>query len=100
MIACKPAGLSVVIGWEAMTVTWRLPDELERRLEAAAAARGISVEAFAVEVLSGVDAPSGDTAGAALDAFIGAGAGDGSRFEIHEARRELAARRSAGTASL
>lgn len=76
-----------------MTVTLHIPDELERRLQAAATARGISVEEFAVEALSGVDAPSGDVAHVALDAFIGASAGDGSPFEIHEARRELAARR-------
>jgi hypothetical protein len=84
-----------------MSVTLHLPHELVARLEPVATARGISVEALAVELLSGVDAPSGDAAGAALEAFLGAGAGDGSRFEIHEARRELAARRgAAGTANL
>lgn len=35
-----------------MTVTLHVPDELVRRLEADAAARGISVEELAVELLS------------------------------------------------
>jgi hypothetical protein len=35
-----------------MTVTWHIPDELQARLEEAATARGISVEALAVELLA------------------------------------------------
>jgi hypothetical protein len=85
-----------------VTLTVTVPDELARRLQAAAAARGVSVEQLAVEVLSGVDTPIDDgEARAALEAFIGAGAGDGTRFEIHDARRDLAARRRAdGTSRL
>lgn len=78
-----------------MTVTLNMPDELLRRLEAVAAARRVSVEELAIELLNGVDTPAGDSALAALEAFVGAGAGDGSRFEIHDARRELAQRRGA-----
>jgi plasmid stability protein len=82
-----------------MTVTLTLPDDVAQRLEAAAAARGVSVEQLAVEVLSGVDSPPVTAEGrSALEAFVGSGAGDGSSFDIHEARHELAERRLAGGA--
>lgn len=83
-----------------MAVTVTVPDEVARRLEAAAKACGVSVEQLAIELLSGVNRPGGDAA-AELEAFIGSGTGDGSRFEIHDARRELARRRvAAGTRHL
>ncbi len=82
-----------------MTVTLTLPDDVARRLEAAAAARGVTVEQLAVEVLGGVESPAVTAEGrSALETFIGSGASDGSPFDIHEARRELAQRRLAGGA--
>jgi hypothetical protein len=70
-----------------MTVTLTLPDDVARRLEAAAVARGVSAEQLALEVLSGVESPTVTAEGrAALKAFVGSGFGDGSRFDIQEAR--------------
>jgi len=80
-----------------MTVTLIVPDELAQRLQAAAVARGVSVEQLAVEILSRVDAPAPDgEPETALESFLGTGAGNGARFDIHDARRDLAERRRAG----
>ena len=81
-----------------MTMTITLPDTMARRIEAVAAARGETIEHITVEaldaspVLAGTDSVAPDID--LLEAFIGCGTSDGSKpFEIHEARRELAARR-------
>lgn len=50
-----------------MTVTIELPDEVLRRLEAVANARGVSVEQLAAETLSQVPAVDGDFAAIVTD---------------------------------
>jgi hypothetical protein len=76
-----------------MSSVVHLPEELARRLEAAAASRGVTPDELATEVL---EARLPDTG--ALAAFIGSGdSGDptwASR-DIHELRAELASRRRA-----
>jgi hypothetical protein len=74
-----------------MSVVVHLSEELSRRVEAAAVARGISPEQVAVEAIE-----SQLSAGDGLEGFIGSGdSGDpwwASR-DIHELRADLAARR-------
>lgn len=87
----------------SMSMVITFPDEAADRLRAAAVSRGVSVDEVAVDLvvehLPAVDQT--DRARAALQAFIGSVSGDGSRFDIHVARRELAQRRHAhGTRSL
>jgi hypothetical protein len=81
------------LGGMSMVIT--LPDVAAERVTAAAVARGVTVETVVVELV--MDLPSGevasDAARDALEAFLGSGTGDGTPFEIHEARRELAARK-------
>lgn len=74
-----------------VTITVHLPDELAAPLAAAAAARGVDVEQVAAELvaegLAGQDAPP------VLEAFLGSGSsGRREPLDIHQARRELAAR--------
>jgi hypothetical protein len=82
-----------------MSMTITVPDRTAHRLQRAAARRGVSVEVLAVETLDALDdapLPSAADDVDPLEAFIGCGSSGGARpFEIHEARRELAARRAA-----
>lgn len=100
-----------MLGWQGrsigyaglMSMVITFPDDAADRLRAAAVARGVSVDEIAlrlvVEHLPAVDHTA--RARTALEAFIGSVSGDGSRFDIHDARRDLAARRWAqGTRSL
>ena len=74
-----------------MSITVHLPDELASRLAAAASRRGVDVDVIATElVAAGLDGAAADDP---LEAFLGSGAsGDHEPFDIHQARRELAAR--------
>ena len=86
-----------------MSLVITFPEDAARRLAAAAAGRGTTPEELAiglvVEHLPPVDAES--DARATLEAFVGSVSGDGSRFDIHAARRERAARQATrGTRSL
>jgi hypothetical protein len=81
------------LGGMSMVIT--LPDEAAERVSAAAAARGVAPEAVVVELVM-TDLPAGRVPAAAVDAleaFLGSSRGDGTPFEIHEARRDLAARK-------
>ena len=81
----------------SMVMTITIPDETARRIEAVAAARGDTIEHVTVEALDAsplliepVESGEVDL----LEAFIGCGASDGTRpSDIHEMRRELAARK-------
>jgi hypothetical protein len=90
-------GNGFTLGSMSMVMTITIPDETARRIEAVAAARGDTIEHVAVEALDTsplliepVDSGEVDL----LEAFIGCGTSDGTRpTEIHEMRRELAARK-------
>lgn len=70
-----------------------LPDEVAAQLSEVAARRGTSVDQVAAELVA---AALGAQAGDPLEDFIGCGAlGRTERFDIHQARRELAARKLA-----
>lgn len=79
-----------------MGTTVELPEPLAARLAAEAAARGVTVEAVAIEALADRYAP--DDAGDldnTLAAFIGCGAsGRTEPLDLRDARHELAARNS------
>ena len=87
----------VYAGGMSMTMTITLPDNMARRIEAVAAARGETIEHVTVEALDAspvLARVADDDETDLLEAFIGCGTSDGSKpFEIHEARRELAARK-------
>jgi hypothetical protein len=81
-----------------MSLVIAIPDETARRIEAVAAARGESSEMVVLEalasspLLAGANPPTGDEL---LEDFIGCGSSTAGRpSEIHEMRRELAARRA------
>lgn len=77
-----------------VTITVHLPDELAAPLAAAAAARGIAVEQIAAELVA--EGLAGKGATDALEAFLGSGSsGQHEPLDIHQARRELAARTTA-----
>jgi hypothetical protein len=86
-----------------MVMTLKIPDEVLRRLEAAAEKRGMTPEELAIDFVVErlPDRDRVDRARDALARFVGSASGDGSRFDIHEARRDLAGRRRAqGTRNL
>ena len=74
-----------------------LPDEEVRKLSAAALRLGLSVDEVArsliADHLRAVITPERSLL--LLEGFVGSVLGDGSLFDVHEARRELAARRAA-----
>ena len=76
-----------------MTMTITLPDNMARRIEAVAAARGETVQEFTVEALDAsplLADPVVDEVDL-LEAFLGCGAsGDPRPIDIHEMRDELA----------
>jgi predicted transcriptional regulator len=78
-----------------MAMVIALSDETTQRLESLAVQRGVTPEELVadlvVEHLPLVDKQV--NANEALDNFIGSARGDGTRFEIHDARRELASRK-------
>jgi plasmid stability protein len=77
-------------------MTVPVPDEVHRALEDRARAVGITVEAYAADVLTRVVQPD------PLEAFIGIGAsGRTDALDMRDSRRELAARKLAeGLSSL
>ncbi len=86
-----------------MSMVIKVTDEAAGRLRAAARSRGVSVDEVAVDLVVEHLPPvqQSDLALRSLEGFIGSVSGDGSRFEIHDARRDLAARRRAqGTRNL
>lgn len=85
------------LSWLVMS-TVHLPDELVERFAAEAARRGVSVDELAAGALAARFPVSvSDESGAdALEAFIGCGAsGRREPFDIHQARAELAAGKTA-----
>ena len=82
-----------------MTLTVHLPEEVAARLAAEATRRGITVDDLVAEMVARLPSePASANAGDedALEAFIGSGAsGRTERFDIHDARAELAARKLA-----
>ena len=86
-------GDRVYAGGMSMTMTITLPDNMARRIEAVAAARGETVQEFTVEALDAsplLADPVVDEVDL-LEAFLGCGAsGDPRPIDIHEMRDELA----------
>ncbi len=75
-----------------MSSVVHLPDELRRRLEAAAAERGVSSDDLASELIADRLPAIKPGSHNALEAFIGSGAsGRTEAFDIHRARAEAAA---------
>ena len=75
----------------SVSLNVELPDDLATRVKAVAAERGVSADEVVVEAVR-AQLPGHE----ALRAFIGFGAsGDSRPFDIHEARRTLAERKSA-----
>ena len=74
-----------------------LPDEEAQKLNAAAVRLGVSVDevarALVADHLPAVTPV--ERSRALLEAFVGSVSGDGSSFDVHEARRKLANRRAA-----
>jgi hypothetical protein len=73
-----------------------LSDEAARKLHAAAVRLGVSVDEVACSLVADHLPPVSTFARskALLEGFVGSVSGDGSPFEVHDARRELASRRS------
>ena len=80
-----------------------IADDAARRLAVAAAGRGVTPEELALDLVI-EHLPPAEQNGPAHDAllpFVGSASGQGTRFDIHDARRDLAARRQAeGIANL
>ena len=86
-----------------MALVITIPDDAARRLAEAAAGRGVTPEELALDLVIEHLPPAGQNGPArdALLAFVGSASGRGTRFDIHDARRDLAARRQAeGIANL
>ena len=77
-----------------MSMTITLPDEAAERVTAAAAARGVSADKVVVELVMDLPAQAhSEVEGRnALEAFLGSVRGDGTAFDVHSARRDLASR--------
>ena len=86
-----------------MALVIAIPDDAARRLAEAAAGRGVTPEELALDLVIEHLPPAEQNGPAhdALLAFVGSASGQGTRFDIHDARRDLAARRQAeGIANL
>lgn len=80
-----------------MPMVITLPDEEARKLNAAALRLGVSVDEVARSLVAD-HLPAVATlqrSRALLEGFVGSVSGDGSSFDVREARRELASRRAA-----
>ena len=86
-----------------MALVITIPDDAARRLAEAATGRGVTPEELARDLII-EHLPPEEQSGPARDAllaFVGSASGRGTRFDIHDARRDLAARRQAeGIANL
>jgi hypothetical protein len=73
-----------------------LPDEEAQKLSAAALRLGVSVDEVARSLVADhlPAVPTPERSRALLEGFVGSVSGDGSLFDVHEARRELATRRA------
>lgn len=86
-----------------MSMVITFPDEEAEKLSAAALRLGVSVDEVARSLVADhlPAVVEVERSRLLLERFLGSVAGDGSSFDVHEARRELAARRSAqGTRNL